>query len=72
MGQGRHRNAIEQIAASVEINMGWLGRPIRVAMTGGPVSPPIDVTVWLIGQKRVVERLDLAVEMIEARAAAGA
>ena len=50
--------------------MGKLGQPIRVAVTGGSVSPPIDVTVWLIGQERVVQRLDNAIEMIEARAAA--
>ena len=59
---------IEQVAASFEINMGKLGQPIRVAVTSGPVSPPLDVTVWLIGQKRVVQRLDKAIEIIEARA----
>ena len=63
---------IEQVAASFEINMGKLGQPIRVAVTGGPVSPPIDVTVWLVGQERVVQRLDNAIEIIEARAAASA
>ena len=61
---------IEQVAASFEINMGKLGQPIRVAVTSGPVSPPLDVTVWLIGQKRVVQRLDKAIEIIAARAAA--
>lgn len=61
---------IEHVAASFEINMGKLGQPIRVAVTGGPVSPPIDVTVWLIGQKRVVCRLDNAIEFIQARVTA--
>lgn len=61
---------IEQVADDFEINMGKLGQPIRVAVTGGSVSPPIDVTVSLIGQERVVRRLDDAIEMIEARAAA--
>ncbi len=42
---------IEQVAASFEINMGKLGQPIRVAVTGGSVSPPIDVTVWLVGRE---------------------
>ena len=59
---------IEQVAASFEINMGKLGQPIRVAVTSGPVSPPLDVTVWLIGQTRAVKRLDKAIEIIEARA----
>ncbi|MDH3512015.1 MAG: glutamate--tRNA ligase [Gammaproteobacteria bacterium] len=59
---------IEEVAASFNINMGKLGQPIRVSVTGGPVSPPIDVTLWLVGQQRVVERLDKAIEMVEARA----
>ena len=61
---------IEQVAASFEINMGKLGQPIRVAVTGGPVSPPLDVTVWLIGQNRVVKRLDNAIQIVATRAAA--
>ena len=63
---------IEETAASFEINMGKLGQPVRVAVTGGPVSPPIDVTLELIGQKRTIERLDKALEFIEKRAADGA
>ena len=51
-----------------EINMGKLGQPIRVAVTGGGVSPPIDKTVWLIGKDRVVNRLANAIEFIERRA----
>jgi glutamyl-tRNA synthetase len=48
--------------------MGKLGQPIRVAVTGGSVSPPIDVTVWLVGQDRAVRRLDHAIELVELRA----
>jgi glutamyl-tRNA synthetase len=50
--------------------MGKLGQPIRVAVTGGSVSPPIDVTVWLVGRERTLKRLDDAIIMIEERAAA--
>jgi len=63
---------IEQVAASFEIKMGKLGQPIRVAVTSGPVSPPLDVTLWLVGQERVVQRLDNAIEIIKQRAAASA
>ena len=63
---------IEDVAASFEINMGKLGQPIRVAVTGGSVSPPIDVTVWLIGRERVLARLDAALEIIAERASASA
>jgi len=63
-------DAISAVAESFEINMGKLGQPIRVAVTSGPVSPPIDVTLWLVGQQRTIERLDRAISMIEERAAA--
>ncbi len=51
---------IEGVANEFEIKMGKLGQPIRVAVTGGSVSPPIDTTVWLVGKDRVINRLDAA------------
>ena len=68
--EGIH-DAIDQVAASFEINMGKLGQPIRVAVTGGSVSPPIDVTLWMVGRDRTLRRLDHAIELIEERAKAG-
>ncbi len=62
---------IEDVTSEYGIKMAKLGQPIRVATTGGPVSPPIDVTLELIGRERTVARLDHAIEMIEAKAAAG-
>jgi glutamyl-tRNA synthetase len=41
---------IEQVAADYDIKMGKLGQPMRVAVTSGPVSPPIEVTLWVVGQ----------------------
>jgi len=61
---------IEKTAARFDINMGKLGQPIRVSCTGGSVSPPIDVTLWLIGQIRTIERLDRALQLIALRAQA--
>ena len=60
---------IHEVASDFDLNLGKLGQPIRVAVTSGPVSPPIDVTVWLVGQERVLERLDHAIEIVESRAA---
>ena len=60
---------LEAVATEFEINLGKLGQPVRVAVTGGPVSPPIDVTVWLIGRERVIQRLDRAIDFIDRRAA---
>ncbi len=64
--------AIQKVAEHHDIKMGKLGQPIRVAVTGGSVSPPIDVTLWLVGQERTIKRLDHAIELIDARAAASA
>lgn len=61
---------IENVATEFGIKMGKLGQPMRVAVTGGPVSPPIDVTLELVGQERSVQRLDTAIKLIEARKAA--
>jgi glutamyl-tRNA synthetase len=61
--------AIDATAARFEINMGKLGQPMRVAVTGGAVSPPIDVTLELVGQARTIGRLDRALQWIDGRSA---
>ena len=62
--------AIQSAADAHEINMGKLGQPVRVAVTGGSVSPPIDVTLFLVGRQRTLDRLDRGIEIIGERAAA--
>jgi len=52
------------LATSAEANglkLGKLAQPIRVALTGGTVSPPIDITLLLIGRERAIKRLNQAV-----------
>jgi glutamyl-tRNA synthetase len=62
--------AIEAAAANNQINMGKIGQPLRVAVTGGPVSPPIDVTLALVGRDKTLQRIADAIAFIQARAAA--
>jgi glutamyl-tRNA synthetase len=62
--------AIESCAAAFDLNLGKIGQPLRVAVTGGPVSPPIDVTLSLVGRERTLARLGRAIERIEVGAAA--
>lgn len=69
-GKSAIAETIRDVAEDYELNMGKLGQPLRVAVTGGPVSPPIDVTLSLVGQERTVARLDRAISMIEERTAA--
>ena len=59
---------IHNVADSFEIKLGKLGQPIRIAVTGGAVSPPIDATVYLVGRERTLKRLDHALELIKIRA----
>lgn len=50
----------EVLASTAEIHglkLGKLAQPVRIAVTGGTVSPPIDLTMVLLGRERVIERL---------------
>ena len=58
---------IEETAVSFEINMGKLGQPIRVAVTGGAVSPPIDVTLALVGRGGTLSRREQAITFVTDR-----
>ncbi len=61
--------AIHEVIAAVterrEIGMGKVGQPLRVAVTGGSFSPPIDQTVEFLGKQTSLSRLDRAIEYIE-------
>jgi len=59
--------AVEETASCHEIKLGKLGQPLRVAVTGGSVSPPIDVTLCLVGRDRTLRRLDNAIAFIAER-----
>jgi len=53
--------AIEQIAAKLELGMGKIAQPLRVAMTGTQVSPSIDHTIYLAGRAEALKRIDDAI-----------
>ena len=52
-------------AVALDLKMGKVAQPLRVAISGGPVSPPIDVTVQLLGRQRTLDRIDKALTYIE-------
>jgi glutamyl-tRNA synthetase len=62
---------MEKVANDLELKFGKIGQPLRVAVTGGPISPPIDITVELVGKLRTLARLDKALAYIDERIAAG-
>ena len=59
---------IDDVAEAHELKMGKIAQPLRVAATGGGVSPSIDATVELIGKTRTIARLDAALVHIRKRA----
>ena len=61
---------VERTAEAFGLKLGKIAQPLRVALAGGPVSPPIDVTVFLLGRERVLARLDRALEHIARHAPA--
>ncbi|MEW5835275.1 MAG: glutamate--tRNA ligase [Pseudomonadota bacterium] len=52
---------IEQVAAKLELGMGKVAQPLRVAMTGTQVSPSIDHTIYLAGRDVALKRIDDAI-----------
>jgi glutamyl-tRNA synthetase len=51
---------IEQVAAKLELGMGKIAQPLRVAMTGTQVSPSIEHTIYLAGRAEALRRVDAA------------
>ncbi len=56
--------ALHDTAAALELGMGKVAQPMRVAMTGTQVSPDISHTVYLAGQTEAVRRIDAALARI--------
>ncbi|MDX8398428.1 MAG: glutamate--tRNA ligase [Mariprofundaceae bacterium] len=56
---------IEQICAQAEVNMGKLAQPIRILLAGVPVSPPIDVTLELLGKVETLQRIESGVSALK-------
>jgi glutamyl-tRNA synthetase len=64
------KQAFESVLARHQLALGKLAQPVRVALTGGTVSPGIFEVAEVIGRPRVLARLDRALPMIGASSAA--
>jgi glutamyl-tRNA synthetase len=65
-----HR-VIERVAERLEVAMGKVAQPLRVALVGRAASPGIDITLQLVGKDAALRRIDRALGFIAKRAAAG-
>jgi glutamyl-tRNA synthetase len=55
----------ESVLARFNLKLGQLAQPVRVALTGGTVSPGIYEVIAVLGKRRTVDRLNAAVGLIE-------
>ncbi|HEB98512.1 MAG TPA: glutamate--tRNA ligase [Thiotrichales bacterium] len=58
--------AVLETAETLGLKLGKVAQPLRVAVSGGPVSPPIDQTLHLLGRERTLARIDRALAWIDA------
>ncbi|MBV9698244.1 MAG: glutamate--tRNA ligase, partial [Gammaproteobacteria bacterium] len=49
-------------ASALALGLGKIAQPLRVAVTGTAVSPPIDVTLALLGRERTLARIAAALQ----------
>ena len=52
--------ALNDLATATGAGLGKIAQPVRVAVTGTAVSPPIDTTLELLGRERALARIDAA------------
>jgi len=64
------QQAVHDTAESLELGMGKVGMPLRVAVSGSGQSPSIDITLALLGKERTLARIEQALDFIKARAEA--
>jgi glutamyl-tRNA synthetase len=57
---GPVHEALNSVATRLGLGLGKVAQPLRVAVTGGAVSPPIDLTLALLGRERVMMGLERA------------
>jgi glutamyl-tRNA synthetase len=52
--------ALNDLATELQTGLGKVAQPVRVAVAGSAVSPPIDATLALLGRERTIARIDSA------------
>jgi len=60
--------AVDAVMEQFEINMGKIGQPVRVAISGKAATPAIDITLELLGKQLTIQRMGKAIDFIKARA----
>ena len=57
-------DALDACAKALDLGLGKVAQPLRVAITGSQVSPSIDHTIYLAGRGEALNRIDAALDRI--------
>jgi len=63
-GEAAHA-LIAEICEKEDVGMGKLAQPIRILVAGGPVSPPIDLTLGLLGKDETIRRINIGISALK-------
>lgn len=58
---------VKECSVARDIGMGKVAQPIRVAITGNTISPPLDLTLELLGRERTLSAISYAIDWIKAQ-----
>ena len=58
--------ALNAVCEDLELKLGKVGPPLRLAVAGPPMSPGLEITLNLVGQSRTLKRINAAIETIKA------
>ena len=61
--------AVTEVSAELDLKMGKVAQPLRVAVVGRAASPGIDVTLKLVGKDATLRRIERAIAFVRERAA---
>ena len=61
---------VNAVAEARELGLGKVAQPIRVAISGDAVSPPIDETLALLGREATLSRIAACIDFLKSREAA--
>ncbi len=62
--------AVVTASETLELKMGKVAQPLRVAVSGRAATPSIDITLYLVGKEACLRRIDRALDYIAQRESA--
>jgi len=63
-GERLHQIVLDA-AEKLELKLGKVAQPLRVAVSGTAVSPPIDITLSLLGREKTLQRIKKAIDFMQ-------